>query len=285
MAKYWGKIYDVFVWLTATPSPVAKSLPFHITEAGHFLAYEGYTVRRDLHDSFLILYTIDGEGELEAKGSKILLPKRHAAVIDCHFPHEYKTVGQRWEFLWIHFHGAQMESIWKLLYPREIEAIMLGDRHYFEKKILDIMGKIPKNDILTSMEISCGLHEILSGFCLCRTQKKDTRRLKDHEEDIERVLAFIKEHYSEQITIDDMLEIAHISKYHFIRIFKNKMGTTPYHYLTNYRINQSKLLLCTTSRTVDEIANSCGFLSCSNFIVQFRKQTGQNPLQYRQDFG
>ena len=75
-----------------------------------------------------------------------------------------------------------------------------------------------------------------------------------------------------------------LSKYHFIRVFKRIMGTTPYNYLTNYRINNAKILLKTTDLSVYEIAERCGFSDTSNFIVQFKKHTGQKPLEYRRYF-
>lgn len=82
----------------------------------------------------------------------------------------------------------------------------------------------------------------------------------------------------------DMIQDIHISKYHFIRIFSRVMGATPYSYLMNYRINMSKKFLHATDMPVSEIAEKCGFLDTSNFITQFKKHTGQRPLQYRKDF-
>ena len=81
-----------------------------------------------------------------------------------------------------------------------------------------------------------------------------------------------------------MIQDIHISKYHFIRIFKRIIGITPYNYLTNYRINISKTLLISTDKTISEISEECGFSDTSNFISQFKKHTGQRPFEYRKDF-
>lgn len=90
--------------------------------------------------------------------------------------------------------------------------------------------------------------------------------------------------YSEPILIDDMMKDIPLSKYYFIRIFKRIMGVTPYNYLIHYRINISKILLRSTDMSVGEIAEKCGFLDTSNFITQFKKYTGQRPLQYKNYF-
>lgn len=107
---------------------------------------------------------------------------------------------------------------------------------------------------------------------------------KEPADDILTVIKFIESNYSKPITVDDMIKNIHVSKYHFIRRFRRAMGITPYSYLTNYRINMSKMLLRSTDQTVAKIAESCGFPDTSNFIEHFKKHTGEKPLQYRRDF-
>lgn len=284
MAKYNEKIYDTSIWLTITPSPAARSLPFYVTEAGHFEAYEGYGIRREYHDSCLLLYSLAGEGEVESEGSRLVLSKGQALVMDCRHPHAYRAIGRYWEFLWIHFHGESMKEVLPLLYPEGYSAISLKDSASFEKEVFALMERIRRSDIQAALEHSAAMHQLINVLYSSKQGEDDAKRGKEHEEDIERVLAYIGEHYAEPIVIDDMLRDIHVSKYHFIRIFKRRMGTTPYHYLMSYRMNHAKLLLCTTSHTVEEIAYLCGFSSGSNFIAQFRRQTGQSPLAYRRDF-
>ena len=112
-----------------------------------------------------------------------------------------------------------------------------------------------------------------------RDHQKET-----YSEDIAAAVTFIQEHYAQPITIDDIIQDIPISKYHFIRLFRRIMGVTPYSYLTNYRINRSKILLRSTEKTIADIAEACGFLDTSNFISQFKKHTGVRPTHYRRDF-
>jgi transcriptional regulator GlxA family with amidase domain len=146
------------------------------------------------------------------------------------------------------------------------------------------MYRIKENDVISCMEISAGIHELLNLLKKSGMEQERIARKKNQMEDVEAVLAFIRKNYASPITVEDMVRDIHVSKYHFIRMFGRKMGVTPYHYLMNYRINQSKMLLGTTDKTIEMIAQECGFSSASNFIAQFKKQTGQKPLQYRKDF-
>jgi len=59
------------------------------------------------------------------------------------------------------------------------------------------------------------------------------------------------------------------------------VGTSPYEYLINFRINKSKTLLKETSLTVNEISVMVGYNEVTNFIRDFKKYLGTTPLKYR----
>lgn len=283
MGKYEENISDQSLWITATPTPLAQTLPFYITEAGHFTAGCNYEIKREMHDSFLLLYTIDGEGFVQIGDAAMQLPCGYAAVIDCHMPHEYHTASESWEFLWIHFKGSGIRPLLDIIYPNAGAApTMMKNPYGFERMTHELIHKAAKNDIAGCMELSLEMHTILNEIYLSTLENAGRKKEQNH--DIQTVIQFIEKNYSNAITVDDMVEHIHVSKYHFIRRFRHMMGITPYSYLTNYRINMSKTLLRSTDKTVSEIAELCGFPDTSNFIAQFKKHTGQRPLQYRRDF-
>ena len=61
------------VWHTLTPNAAALSMPFCITEAGHFYAAESYLVERRRHESHLLLYTVSGSGRLITQDAELTL--------------------------------------------------------------------------------------------------------------------------------------------------------------------------------------------------------------------
>lgn len=283
MEKYEENISDQSLWMTATPTPLAQTLPFYITEAGQFAAGCNYCIRRNTHDSFLLLYTISGQGFVQTNETAMQLSCGYAVIIDCHAPHEYRTASDSWEFLWIHFKGSGIRPLLDIIYPDTIvNPTTVKNPCRFENMTRELIHKAIKNDIAGYLELSLGMHAILNEIYL--STLAHVSRKKDQNDDILTIIQFIEQNYSNSITVDDMVEHIHVSKYHFIRRFRRMMGITPYSYLTNYRINMSKTLLRSTNKTVSEIAELCGFLDTSNFIAQFKKHTGQKPLQYRRDF-
>ncbi|MBQ6530232.1 MAG: hypothetical protein IJI39_04830, partial [Clostridia bacterium] len=84
MRKYEEKISDNSIWVSATPTAVAKTLPLYVSEAGHFMADSDYITKRETHDSFLLLYTLKGEGAVLTDEAGFNLPHGYAVIIDCH---------------------------------------------------------------------------------------------------------------------------------------------------------------------------------------------------------
>ncbi len=93
--------------------------------------------------------------------------------------------------------------------------------------------------------------------------------------------AFMENHYMEDITIEQVLEISHYSQRHFIRLFSSVYGITPQKYLMNIRIRRACSLLKESALPVTEIALRCGFSDSNYFSRAFRKANGITPSQYR----
>lgn len=284
MGKYDEKITDDSRWITATPSPMAQTLPFYVMEAGCFHGERGYCVERQSHDSFLLIFTFMGQGSVKTEDAELLLGEGRGIVLDCRRYHRYATEGEGWEFGWIHFKGSAAEPFWQLLYPNGLHGIAVNDRNLFREKLSDILREASGNDLESIAGISLKIHELYHLLIQSVLEGEQRNQKAEYSEYIRQAVSFMETYYGENITMEDILKEIPVSKYHFIRLFSRTMGVTPYSYLMVYRMNKSKELLRTTGLPVSEIAAQCGFLDTSNFIAQFKKRTGQKPLQYRKDF-
>jgi AraC-like DNA-binding protein len=95
---------------------------------------------------------------------------------------------------------------------------------------------------------------------------------------------FLDENYQSDINLDNLISEAYISKYHFIRLFKETYKVTPHKYLTEKRLKIAKLKLENTKELVLDICFSVGFSSVSSFCNLFKSATSQTPLEYRYAF-
>ena len=100
---------------------------------------------------------------------------------------------------------------------------------------------------------------------------------------IDVTLNYIRDHYRENISLDEILEITSYSKSHFIRLFKKNMGMNLTDYINKYRIEKSCLELIYTSKNVTEIATSNGFNTVQYFSKTFKNYMKCTPKQYQRN--
>lgn len=94
-------------------------------------------------------------------------------------------------------------------------------------------------------------------------------------------LAYIENHYAEEISLERLAGSANVSKSECLRCFRLSMQTTPYKYLMEYRLSKAAMLLQETDKPVGEIASRTGFHQVSYFGKCFREKTGFSPRDYR----
>ncbi len=102
-------------------------------------------------------------------------------------------------------------------------------------------------------------------------------------DEIEKVCVFIEQHYTEHISLEDLVQLSGLSKSTLLRAFTKFKGVTPYRYLQAIRINKAKDLLEQGASPI-EAAMQTGFSDQSHFSNFFNMFIGLSPAAYRQIF-
>ena len=95
------------------------------------------------------------------------------------------------------------------------------------------------------------------------------------------VTNYIDSHRSDDLTVEQLADLAGFSKFHFERLFKSYMGISCYQYITKRRILMAKELLGDTDLSVMDIALRSGFFSLSTFNRVFKDVNGCSPTEFR----
>ena len=98
---------------------------------------------------------------------------------------------------------------------------------------------------------------------------------------LQRMIAYIEQHYAARLTLADIASGASISKSEALRCFKNGVQTTPIAYLNRHRLCNARSRLLATAAPVTDIAVECGFASTAYFDRVFRRSFGQTPAAFR----
>ena len=91
----------------------------------------------------------------------------------------------------------------------------------------------------------------------------------------------IEEHLDEDLSLQQLADVAQLSRYHFARAFKQSFGMPPHRYHTSRRMERAKTLLEVPARSVTEVGMMLGFAETSSFTTSFRRSVGLTPSDYR----
>lgn len=146
-----------------------------------------------------------------------------------------------------------------------------------ERILFCVHENTPRTDLLLKSELlrlfwllECGGHIIF--------QPDDSA---GRDEIIRPVLEYMAGNYQNDITIEQLAALAHLSKSYFMKCFKDTVGVSAIEHLTQLRLNAACDALSATRDKISDIAFRCGYNNLSNFNRQFLKKTGCSPDEYR----
>lgn len=97
---------------------------------------------------------------------------------------------------------------------------------------------------------------------------------------VRRVREHLMAEANKRVTLEQLVEIAGISKFHLIRVFRAETGLTPWQFQTQARIDMARRLLA-IGEPASQVAAACGFVDQSHLTRRFRRIVGTTPAAYR----
>ena len=179
--------------------------------------------------------------------------------------------------------GASLKTFSDLINGKGIEVVRIQNTKIFDTEFIEmsLLTGANINAEVLDIKLSLSLSKILTALVEDKQSNRITQYNR-HFEDIERAKRFIELNFSKPVDLTTLAKEVNISKYYFIKIFKEILGQTPYDYLISTRISESKKLLASANANIGEIAGQVGFSDVNNFIKTFKKLTGTTPLKFRQ---
>jgi AraC-like DNA-binding protein len=91
----------------------------------------------------------------------------------------------------------------------------------------------------------------------------------------------MNEEYGKDCSLEDYAQMCCMSKYHFLRVFKDVTGSSPIEYRNSIRLAHARELLCDTDDTIEKISARVGYTSNTYFCNAFKLKFGISPSLYR----
>lgn len=181
-----------------------------------------------------------------------------------------------------------------LLTPRKVDIPELFlpcfDTHYYhlteaEQKVIftcfEDLQRNQEKDEYTSYYNQANLIKILHTLAKSKTSGKQTSHGSQNELRMQNAATYIKNNCHSPLTLAEIASKYGFTKEYFSTIFKETTGFGFNEYLNQMRIAKSINLLTSTTLSIMEISNQCGFNDSNYFSAVFKKITGMPPQKFR----
>jgi len=233
----------------------------------------------------LSLYTAGGAGTHRtdqpergsgAPGMLCVLPAGHMSdwIINSDF-----------SFLHFYFADRHLGALAEQILDVDPSRVQLRDETYVQDPLISSLlsqvilpadWRAPSEQLGLSQALSLALQRLLRAHCehryLLPVVKGGLAPV------IKRLIGdYIEAHLAEPLTISQLAQQAHLSEYHFARMFSQSFGVTPRQYVLERRIEKARELVCQSSLPLAAIALECGFANQAHFTRLFRRNLGNTP--------
>lgn len=253
---------------------------------GHPLSYRFQPAAGRMLEEYQLVYCSKGSGLFRTETAGEMHVKTGDMMMlfpqERHTYHPDEETG--WKEYWIGFRGPNIEmrvknGFFSTLHP--LFHLPIAMNH-------DIIHLFNQG-IEAAQHMEKGYQQLLSGYVnmllgyISSYDNASSQAEKETAEDIHQALLFIHENYQNDIRSEDVAQAINWGYSRFRKVFLQQTGMTPYQYIQETRIKQSKFLIMNTTKPLKEIAYNVGFNNPDYFSTAFRRITGLSPMEFRKE--
>ncbi len=148
--------------------------------------------------------------------------------------------------------------------------VLLGMNYHFISEL---------SELVSFEDVCAWVVKVLDSFLDASLESRASMKT---EHVLERAMAVVRGRFSENLTLDKVAQSVHISPFYLSHLLKEKHGFTFIEYLTRVRIDEAKMLLSGTGRSIRQVAADVGYVDAGYFTKVFKKMVGTTPGEYRE---
>lgn len=254
-------------------------LPYYFTGVGCEYLQEDI-VRPNGHPSFQWIQCRSGKGEVYLGDKRYIIGEGQGLFLFPDEPHSYHATDGEWLVDWIIFRGTQLPAfVMNVLGLHKSTVLYIKNPHIIMNKLADIYTCTISDSPTANLSCSALVYEILTDILSLASDNQSGGKLIKK---INPVIGYIDKHYTQQIELAELADIANVTPQHLCNIFKKCTSYTPFEYIIMKRIQKSKeLLLGRRDMQIREIAETVGFNDTSYFCAVFRRIEKISPGEFR----
>lgn len=249
------------------------------------------------HNFYEIIYVLEGEYSSLLENQMYHLKKGDFLLIDCNIMHRYhpmteKDASSKRIILWITKAMLEKLSDGTMDLSACFNSSDTKAYHfpvYYEEMLRGFLMKLVMSELMdgqlenSKAVMDRGYLTLFFAYLnlLCSRQEY---LFKEEETTshplVETISSYIEAHIQENITIDELARQVHMSKYHFLRRFKELTGTTAHAFIIDKRLLHAVEGL-RNGQGITQVYQEAGFTDYSSFLRNFKNAFGVSPGKYK----
>lgn len=237
-----------------------------------------YRIRRNYMDAYMLQYIVSGNLKFKLRGETFTAGSGELVLLSCKESNDYWSECPA-KVKWFHFNGSGVSTLLEYIYEKNGNGHMsrfLGEQTIgYVDQILQGLRTGAFNEFHFSKEIYS---------LLCTLAEQPSNQETISEQAVRRAVSYMKEHYAEPLSVQQIASAVNLSPYYFTRMFKRIMMTSPHLFLLNFRLDEAKKMLVYTNRKIEFIADVTGVQNSSYFVRVFHREMNMTPKVFRNYF-
>ena len=277
--------------LTVLPANVihrCRALPMvrhlYVTDVGIYpSAPHHYVERRNGSAQAILIYCLDGRGQLQMDNKIHRLQRGDLVIIPPKIPHVYQAdASDPWSIFWIHFTGEQTGAMLKSMgAPRRNPLLCISYARLMHDAFEDIYACLNYNySDAGLLAITSELIRLFSKIKLHQGSQKTQRQSAENR--CLGTIGFMQQHLDMPLTLVELAAHSGLSIPYYSKLFKERTNQSPMAYFIQLKVQKACALLDQTELTVQGVASKLGYNDPYYFSRIFKKIQGMSPVSYRQ---
>ena len=262
-------------------NPLVSDL--YLTDIGYYPeACHHYRERPSGCDQYILIYCMEGKGEILLGETLHVVPSDHYFIIPAGLPHAYHSDGyQPWSIYWIHFAGLKAG-----LFARAACCSLPVERSKFSRTgerlglFADIFRNLARGFSIETLEyVNLSLVYLLASFT--HLSQFGEMQKTDENDPVAQSINFMLGNLDRKLKLEDIAGEIGLSASYYSQQFKTRTSHSPIDYFIQLKIQRACRLLDNSKWLIADVSREAGFEDQFYFSRVFRRVMGMSPAVYR----
>lgn len=243
-----------------------------------------------VRNHYLFHYVIAGKGVLHSTDGRGVTRSYHPGpgegFLIC--PGQVNTYAadqaDPWRYVWLEFDGLRAAEYLESAGLGLSQPLYRPDTPAGGEAVRDEMLYIAGHPDLAPLHLIGHLCLFVDGLVESSSTRKKAMAGQLQDFYMQEAVAYMEHNYQRELTVAEIADACRLNRSYFSKLFRENMGCPPQEFLIRLRLSKAAELMRTTTGTIGEIAQRCGYPDPLHFSHAFKKRYGMPPRQWRRQY-